>query len=109
MTQHDEITEVAAQLEALGNESRLNIFHLLVSAGDTGLPVGDILNTLSIAPSTLTHHIQRLTAVGLVSQTRVGRKLMCRANFATMYQVISFLTRNCCSMEADLQSEEAAA
>ena len=114
MKHQNEILSIAERLEALGNETRLGVFHLLVSAGEIGLTVGEVQRELSVAASTLTHHIQRLAAVGLVSQTREGRRLVCRANFEEMRHLVDFLTRNCCALEHSAEhraraNEEAAA
>ena len=97
-----EMQSVAAAMEALGNETRLSIFTLLVPAGRSGLIVGDIQEKLAIPASTLSHHISRLIHVGLVAQERQGRKLICRANYRRVEGVLSFLTRNCCVDEATL-------
>ena len=91
-----ELQSVAKALEALGNETRLAVFTLLVPAGRSGLAVGDIQERLAIPASTLSHHISRLIQVDLVEQERQGRKLICRANYRRMEDVLSFLTRNCC-------------
>ena len=91
-----ELQPVARALEALGNETRLAVFTLLIPAGRTGLAVGEIQERLAIPASTLSHHISRLIQVDLVEQERQGRKLICRANYRRMEDVLSFLTRNCC-------------
>ena len=91
-----ELQPVAKALEALGNETRLAVFTLLIPAGRTGLAVGAIQERLAIPASTLSHHISRLIQVDLVEQERQGRKLICRANYRRMEDVLSFLTRNCC-------------
>ncbi len=85
------------RLEALGNMTRLAIFRLLVRAGEEGLAVGDIQRRLPVPASTLSHHLQRLTHVGLMSQERRGRVLVCRADFAAIDGVVTYLTEECCS------------
>ena len=94
-----ELQPVAKALEALGNETRLAVFTLLIPAGRTGLAVGEIQERLAIPASTLSHHISRLNQVDLVEQERQGRKLICRANYRRMEDVLSFLTRNCCAAD----------
>ena len=94
-----ELQPVAKALEALGNETRLAVFTLLVPMGRSGLAVGNIQERLAIPASTLSHHISRLIQVGLVAQERQGRKLICRANYRRMEDVLSFLTRNCCAAD----------
>ena len=87
---------VAHCLEALGNPTRLSIFRLLVQAGKAGAAVGELQRAMSIPGSTLSHHISKLVRVGLVSQERQSRTLICRANYDVMGLVIEFLTENCC-------------
>ena len=97
-----ELQSVAAAMEALGNETHLSIFTLLVPAGRSGLIAGDIKEKLATPASTLSHHISRLIHVGLVAQERQGRNLICRANYGRVEGILSFLTRNCCVDEATL-------
>jgi len=85
------------RLEALGNMTRLAIFRLLVRAGDEGLAVGDIQRALAVPASTLSHHLLRLSHVGLLTQERRGRVLICRADFAAINGVVAYLTEECCS------------
>ena len=66
------LEKAAAQLEALGNPTRLNIYRILVRAGDGGLPVGRIQSRLDIPASTLSHHCKRLVDVGLVTPGAAG-------------------------------------
>ncbi|MCG8689830.1 MAG: metalloregulator ArsR/SmtB family transcription factor [Minwuiales bacterium] len=89
--------QAAQCMEALGNETRLSIFRLLVKAGDEGLIVGQIQRALGIPASTLSHHVARLVRCGLVSQERRSRELHCRARYDTMRDVLGFLTDECCT------------
>ena len=90
-------TQSAANcMEALGNTTRLEIFRLLVRAGPNGAPVGRLQQRLGIPASTLSHHIARLVRVGLVSQERQSRVLICRAEYARMDALLGFLGAECC-------------
>ena len=84
-------------LEKLGNPTRLEIFRLLVRAGEEGLAVGEIQDHLGIPASTLSHHLAHLVHVGLVHQAREGRVLRCTPDFALMDKVVGFLTEQCCA------------
>jgi ArsR family transcriptional regulator, arsenate/arsenite/antimonite-responsive transcriptional repressor len=101
----------AAQLEALGNTTRLTIYRTLVRAGRNGLPVGKLQLKLDIAGSTLSHHIRKLVEVGLVSQERQATTLICRANYASMDGLIGYLADECCADTAGCEpaTEDAAA
>jgi ArsR family transcriptional regulator, arsenate/arsenite/antimonite-responsive transcriptional repressor len=91
------LEKAAAQLEALGNPTRLNIYRILVRAGDDGLPVGRIQERLDIPASTLSHHCKRLIDVGLVTQERQATTLLCRAHYPTMNALIGYLADECCA------------
>jgi DNA-binding transcriptional ArsR family regulator len=91
------LVAAAAQLEALGNPTRLSIYRTLVRAGEAGLSVGRLQNKIGAAASTLSHHLQKLVQVGLVSQERQGTTLICRANFSEMRSLIGFLVDECCA------------
>jgi DNA-binding transcriptional ArsR family regulator len=91
------IPDAAARLEALGNPTRLSIYRLLVRAGDAGMPVGRIQEQLGVAASTLSHHLKALIMVGLVTQERDSRILICRANYPMMRGLIDFLSAECCA------------
>ncbi len=96
MEDSQELESVANCLEALGNTTRLAIYRLLVKAGPAGMPVGEIQRSLKVPASTLTHHLTRLVWVGLISQQRQGRQLICSADFEGLDSMMSFLVRECC-------------
>ena len=91
------LEKAAAQLEALGNPTRLNIYRILVRAGDDGLPVGRIQDKLDIPASTLSHHCKRLVDIGLVTQERQATTLICRAHYPGMNALIGYLADECCA------------
>lgn len=92
-----DLEPIAARLEALGNPTRLAIYRLLVRAGEEGLAVGAIQERTGSARSTLSHHLQRLVAVELVTQERRATTLICRANFPIMQATLGFLEMECCA------------
>ena len=92
-----DLNHAARCLEKLGNPTRLEMFRLLVKAGDEGLAVGEVQDHLGVPASTLSHHVAHLVNVGLVQQEREGRVLRCTPNFALMDQLIGFLTKECCT------------
>jgi len=102
------IAETAKRLEALGNETRLEIYRLLVRAGRDGLAVGEVQQRTGVPRSTLSHHLHKLIAVGLVEQERQATTLICRAQFEVMEETLGFLLKECCS-EAGQPREAGAA
>ena len=85
-------------LEALGQPTRLDVFRLLVKAGEPGLPFGEIQALTGVPASTLSHHLATLARAGLVNQSKRGRSNFSTANFDAMRGVVAFLTAECCSM-----------
>jgi ArsR family transcriptional regulator len=92
-----EKTNAIAALAALAQDSRLDVFRLLVQAGPEGLPAGAVADALRLAPNTLTFHFDRLRMAGLVTVRRAGRSMIYAAQFATMNALLGFLTENCCA------------
>lgn len=92
-----ELHQAARCLEKLGHPVRLEVFRLLVRAGDGGLPVGEIQDHLGIPASTLSHHLSHLVNAGLVHQAREGRVLRCTPNFEAVKDLVAFLTEECCA------------
>ena len=91
-----EINNAVTALGALAQETRLAIFRLLMQTGEAGLPVGQVADALRLAPATLSFHLKALMQAGLISQSRQGRSLICRAEFLAMSQLLAYLTENCC-------------
>jgi len=89
-------TEAIAALSALAQETRLDIFRLLVQAGVGGLPAGEIGERLDIASPTLSFHLAQLKHAGLVSHRRAGRSIIYGANYPAMNGLLAYLTENCC-------------
>jgi len=94
------LEKAATQLEALGNTTRLEIFRDLVRAGQEGSPVGEVRGKLDIPASTLSHHISKLVHSGLVTQERVSRSLICRADFDNIDSLVLFLAHDCCAEDS---------
>src|SRR3954468_6188611 len=87
-----EKTSVIAALAALAQDNRLDVFRLLVKAGPSGLPAGEIATGLGLPPNTLSFHFDRLRVAGLVTVRREGRSMIYAARFDTMNMLIGFLT-----------------
>jgi len=89
-------------LAALGHESRLAIFRLLVEAGPDGINATAIGEKLDIPNATLSFHLSHLSRVGLIKGERESRFIHYSAEYATMDELIAFLTSNCCQGQACL-------
>lgn len=102
-----ETLNAAELLAALGHESRLAIFRLLVEAGPEGLNVSTIAEKLGLPGATLSFHLSHLSRVGLVKGERESRFIHYSAEYGTMDELIAFLTNNCCQGNACLPKASA--
>jgi DNA-binding transcriptional ArsR family regulator len=89
-------------LAALAQDSRLEVFRLLVQAGPEGLAAGEIAERLGLPASTLSFHVKALSQAGLVESRQESRFIYYSARFAAMNDLIAFLGENCCGGRACL-------
>lgn len=97
-----ETLNAAELLAALGHESRLAIFRLLIEAGPEGMNASAIGERLALPAATLSFHLAHLSRVGLIEGQRESRFIRYSANYPAMDGLIAFLTRNCCQGSACL-------
>ena len=83
-------------LSALAQETRLQVYRLLVEAGPQGLPAGRIGDALDLPPATLSFHLAHLARAGLAQSRQEGRFVIYRADFQNMNALVGYLTENCC-------------
>jgi DNA-binding transcriptional ArsR family regulator len=91
---------------AMGTEPRLRIMRALLSAHPEGLVVGDIQQELDIPNSTLSHHLDKLKAEGLVSVRRESTFLRYSANTEALQELLRFLYAECCTRNKALKPRE---
>ncbi|MEX2408786.1 MAG: metalloregulator ArsR/SmtB family transcription factor, partial [Rhodovibrionaceae bacterium] len=85
-----EKSDALAALAALAQDSRIDVFRLLVQAGSEGRPVGRIAEQLQLPSATLSFHLNQLRQAGLVSYRREGRSLIYSADFAAMNALMAY-------------------
>ena len=101
-----DITRLADMFAALGAEPRLRIVRLLLSVHPTGMNVGEIQDELGIPASTLSHHLDKLKAEGLVEVQREGTFLRCTANTGALQELLQFLYAECCTRNQAVKPEQ---
>ena len=79
-------------LGALAQETRLDVYRLLVTQGPGGLPAGVIADRLGVLPASLTFHLQQLVHAGLITQRRLGRQQIYSAEYRAMNDLLAYLT-----------------
>lgn len=102
----DRVARFADMFSAMGVEPRLRIMQLLLSAHPEGLVVGEIQEELGIPASTLSHHLEKLKAEGLVSVRRESTFLRYSANCEALQELLRFLYAECCTRNKALKPKE---
>jgi len=94
-------TAIAA-LGALAQETRLDVFRLLVQKGPEGMPAGDLGARLGQPSPTMSFHLNQLRFAGMVTSRRESRSIIYSANFKAMNDLLGYLTENCCGGRPEL-------
>ena len=84
-------------LGALAQESRLDVFRLLVRKGAAGMAAGDLSSHFGLPAATMSFHLKELSNAGLITSRRESRSIIYSANYAHMQQLLNFLLENCCA------------
>lgn len=91
-----DINGAITALTALGHDTRLAAFRLLVRAGPEGMAAGEIAEALSARGNTLSANLNVLLNAGLVTNRREGRSIRYFAGMETMRALLDYLLRDCC-------------
>ncbi|EKF17188.1 ArsR/SmtB family transcription factor [Nitratireductor pacificus] len=89
-------------LSALGQETRLDVFRLLVQAGAEGLPAGAIAERLGVVQNTASAHLKLLAQAGLIRSERQGRVVRYMADMTGFRDLLAYLMEDCCNGNPDL-------
>lgn len=100
------VTRYADMFSAMGTEARLRIMQLLLSAHPDGLVVGEIGAEVQIPNSTLSHHLDKLKAEGLVRVRREGTFLRYSANTEALRDLLGFLYAECCTRNKAVEPQQ---
>ncbi len=98
-------SDAIAAFLALGQESRLNVFRLIVQKGDVGLTPSQIIEHLGIPNATLSFHLKELMNAKLLQVERQSRHLIYRPNAMLVQKLSEFLLDNCCSGKSCMPNE----
>jgi DNA-binding transcriptional ArsR family regulator len=96
------INQAVMALSALAQESRLQVFRLLVQVGPDGLPAGEIAEKLKIPPATLSFHLKELAHAGLVQSRKDGRSVIYGLDVKGINCLMGFLIADCCQGRPEL-------
>jgi len=95
-------TRTLASLSALGQETRLDVFRLLIHAGGDGLLAGEIATALGVRPNTLSANLTVLLNAGMIRNSREGRAIRYFADMEGLRALLGFLMQDCCGGKPEL-------
>jgi len=90
----EQVAKFADMFSAMGTEARPRIVQLLLTAHPEGLVVSEIREELEIPNSTLSHHLEKLKAEGLVNVQRESTFLRYTANTDALGNCWAFFMPN---------------
>jgi DNA-binding transcriptional ArsR family regulator len=83
-------------LAALSQNTRLDVFRLLVRHMPEGLAAGDIARQLGIPHNTLSAHFGVLARAGLIRAERRSRSIIYQADLGAIRRLVAFFVEECC-------------
>ncbi len=87
---------------ALSQSTRLDVFRLLIKAGQQGVLAGDISSALEVRQNTMSANLGILARSGLIRNRREGRNIRYFADMEGVRGLIIFLMKECCGGRHEL-------
>lgn len=87
---------------ALGQPTRLDVFRLLVKAGNHGMLAGEVSKALDVRQNTMSANLSILAQAGLIRSVREGRSIRYFADMDGMRGLLAFLMEDCCGGRPEL-------
>jgi ArsR family transcriptional regulator, arsenate/arsenite/antimonite-responsive transcriptional repressor len=97
-----DMASVLSAFSALSQETRLQVFRLLIRAGEAGMLAGEISEALGVRQNTLSANLSILLGAGLVRNAREGRSIRYFADLEGLRAVLVFLMKDCCGGKPEL-------
>jgi DNA-binding transcriptional ArsR family regulator len=97
-----DIKNTLAAFAALSQETRLDVFRLLVQAGKQGMLSGEIGERLKVRQNTMSTNLTILLNAGLVRNEREGRAVRYFADYEGIHGLLGFLMEDCCGGNPEL-------
>lgn len=95
-------TDALDAFAALSQPTRLDVFRLLVMAGDEGMVAGQISDKLAVRQNTMSANLSILVQSGLVRNKREGRSIRYFADMDGVRGLLGFLMEDCCGGRPEL-------
>lgn len=97
-----ESNQAISSFSALSQQTRLDVFRLLIKAGANGLLAGELGEQLDVRQNTMSANLTVLLNAGLVRNERHGRTIRYFANFDAVRGLLGFLMEDCCGGRPEL-------
>jgi DNA-binding transcriptional ArsR family regulator len=81
---------------ALSQSTRLEVFRLLIKAGEAGMLAGAVSDALDVRQNTMSANLAILARAGLIRSQREGRSIRYFADMGGLRGLLSFLMEECC-------------
>lgn len=94
-----QLEEARLIFSALSQETRLQVFKILIEYGTTGTAAGTLSKRLGIPHNSLSFHLSHLSDVGLIQSQKQGRSIIYSANCNIIENLIGYLQENCCDLD----------
>lgn len=91
-----------AAFSALSQQTRLDVFRLLIKANPEGLLAGEISARLNVRQNTMSANLTVLLNSGLIKNQRQGRTIRYFANLESLRGLLEFLMEDCCAGRSEL-------
>lgn len=90
---------IAAVLSALAHPSRVDIFKCLLAHHPRALSAGFLSEKVSLAPSTLSHHLREMEKGGVIVRSAVGHRTVTSLDLSRLTEIMGALMQVCCSVD----------
>ncbi|MBU2867259.1 ArsR/SmtB family transcription factor [Pacificibacter marinus] len=87
---------------ALSQATRLDVFRLLIKAGEVGMTAGEIGETLDVRQNTMSTNLSILARSGLIRSEREGRSIRYFSDMEGVRGLLAFLIEDCCGGHPEL-------
>lgn len=97
-----ETDSAISALGALAQETRLDVFRLLVRNEPNGMAAGEVARQLDVPQNTMSAHLAILARASLVRSERQSRSIIYRADLDGLRALTLFLVKDCCAGDASV-------
>ena len=87
---------------ALSQETRLDVFRLLIKVGPEGMLAGEIGEYLDVRQNTMSANLAILSRAGLIRSEREGRAIRYFSDIDGVKGLLEFLMEDCCGGKPEL-------